>query len=116
MALILKAISYKGLPLAQEISVQFDEQGGTIGRAPDNHLVLPDPEKSISRHHAHINFQGGQYFIRDSSAGGTYLGLKDTLLKQNQAPLENGERLQIGEYELLVSLTTNVQAVFFANC
>lgn len=112
MSLILKAISYKGSPPAQEISARFDEQGGSIGRSPDNHLVLPDPDKFISRLHARIVFQGGQYFIQDSSTGGTYLVLKDMLLQQNQAPLESGERLRIGEYELSVSIAAAVQTDF----
>lgn len=112
MSLILKAISYKGSPPAQEISARFDEQGGSVGRSPDNHLVLPDPDKFISRLHARIVFQNGQYFIQDCSTGGTYLALKDLSLQQNQAPLENGECLRIGEYELSVSIVASAQAGF----
>lgn len=110
MALIVKVVSYKGSPPAQAISAQFDEQGGSIGRSPDNHLVLPDPEKFISRLHARIIFQGGQYFIQDSSTGGTYLGPNQQFLHQSQAALANGERLRIGEYELMVSAGANAQA------
>lgn len=110
MALILKAISYKGKPPEQEISAQFDEQGGSIGRAPDNNLVLPDPEKFVSRLHATIVFEDGQYFIQDSSVGGTYLELKGMLLQQNQTPLMAGEVLRIGEYELV---TTSVENSLF---
>ncbi len=108
MALILKVTSYKGLPPGQEIRAQFDTQGGTIGRAPDNHLVLPDPEKFISRLHASIVFTAGQYFIQDSSTGGTYLYNNDNLLQQSRAVLNDGEKLRIGEYELLVSISDNV--------
>lgn len=104
MALTLKAISYKGVPTAHEISAQFDEVGGSIGRAPDNHLVLPDPEKFVSRLHARIVYEGGQYFIQDSSTGGTYLSRTDMLLQQNRAPLQNGEVLRIGEYELRATI------------
>lgn len=105
MPLILRAVSYKSLPPTIDISAQFNEQGGSIGRSPDNHLVLPDPEKFISRHHASIIFQAGQYFIEDSSSGGTYLNLKKQLLQKSQSVLENGERLRIGEYELAVTIT-----------
>ncbi len=105
MPLILRAVSYKSLPPTIDISAQFNEQGGSIGRSPDNHLVLPDPEKFISRHHASIIFQAGQYFIEDSSSGGTYLNLKNQLLQKSQSVLENGERLRIGEYELAVTIT-----------
>ena len=112
MGLILKAISYKGVLPEQDITAHFDEQGGSIGRAPDNHLVLPDPEKFISRLHATIFYQGGKYFIQDSSTGGTYLGMKGMLLQQNQAPLENGEILRIGDYEFQAIITDNVPVAF----
>ncbi|WAR45707.1 type VI secretion system-associated FHA domain protein TagH [Methylomonas rapida] len=108
MALILRTTRYKGLPPGQEISAQFDTHDGTIGRAPNNHLVLPDPEKFISRLHATIVFEGGQYFIQDSSTGGTYLDDGDTPLQQARSPLRDGQRLRIGEYELSVSITDAV--------
>ena len=112
MTLILTTVSYKGMPPNQEISAQFDAKGGTIGRSPDNHLVLPDPEKFTSRLHASIVFEAGQYFIQDSSTGGTYLNNSPTPLQQGRAPLHNGETLRIGEYELLVSILESGAANF----
>ena len=104
MVLILRALSYKGLPPIQPISAQFDEQGGTLGRAPNNHLVLPDPDKFISRGHASIIFADGRYFIEDSSTGGTFINESTVPLQQSKAPLSDGDRLRIGEYELLVTI------------
>ncbi|MGJ0486957.1 MAG: type VI secretion system-associated FHA domain protein TagH [Methylomicrobium sp.] len=104
MTLIVKAVGYKGMPLAEEISAQFDVQGGSIGRSPDNRLMLPDPEKYISRRHAEIQYEAGQYYIQDSSAAGTYLEQKGQLLEQGRAVLADGDRLRIGEYELLVAI------------
>lgn len=112
MALILKVISYRSLPPVQEITARFDMQGGSIGRAPDNNLVLPDPEKFISRLHAAIVYKNDQYFIEDSSTGGTYLELKGLLLQQSQMPLTNGERLRIGEYTLEATIVDNAAAPF----
>lgn len=114
MALILKTIRYKGLPSGQEISAQFEASGGTIGRAPNNHLVLPDPEKFISRLHATIVCEGGLYFIQDSSTGGTYLDNNDLPLQQARAQLHDGQKLRIGEYELQVSLSQSASAPAFA--
>jgi len=105
MALIIRTISYKGLPPNQEISGQFDTHGGTLGRAPNNHLVLPDPEKYVSRLHATIVYEAGQYFIEDNSTGGTYINGGNTPLHQARAPLHGGEKIRIGDYELLVTLT-----------
>ena len=112
MTLILTVISYKGAPPPYEISARFDRQQGTIGRAPDNQMVLPDPDKFVSRLHATIVYEGGQYYIKDSSAGGTYLVRKDIQLQQHQASLENGEVLRLGEYEVLVTIADDTPASF----
>lgn len=104
MVVVIRAISYKGLPPSQPITAQFDLQGGTIGRAPNNQLILPDPDKFVSRTHASIVFEAGQYFIQDSSTGGTFLNDGDLPLQQTRAALIDGTKLRIGEYELQVSI------------
>src|ERR671917_2213555 len=40
----------------------------TIGRAPDNTVVLNDPR--ASRYHAHVKFQDGKFFLVDGKVGG----------------------------------------------
>lgn len=104
MPLIVRALAYKGLPPAEEISARFESDGGAIGRSPENRLALPDPEKYISRLHATIHYENGQYFIQDSSAGGTYLERQGQLLQQGRALLSDGDTLRIGEYQLQVSI------------
>lgn len=112
MAMILRTTSYKGLPPNQEISAVFDEQGGTIGRAPNNHLVLPDSEKFVSRQHACIYFDGGEYYVEDTSSGGTYFNDSEEPLPQTRVLLRDGGRLRIGEYELQISLAENITSGF----
>ena len=74
MPLRITTISYCGRPLAeQHPSAIFTSEGGTIGRAPDNDLVLPDPEKFISREHANIRFENGEYYLADTSLAGTII-------------------------------------------
>ena len=43
--IIINVVSYNGSPLPQRLVGQFDELGGNIGRAENNQLVLPDPER-----------------------------------------------------------------------
>jgi pSer/pThr/pTyr-binding forkhead associated (FHA) protein len=44
----------------------------TIGRAPDNTIVLPDP--TVSRHHARVDRQGNAFILSDlGSTSGTWL-------------------------------------------
>ncbi|CAI8798227.1 type VI secretion system-associated FHA domain protein TagH [Methylocaldum szegediense] len=102
MALILKVLSYKGSPVAEATSCTFDQEGGSIGRSPDNRFVLPDPDKFISRKHGSIEFRNGVYSFTDSSTAGTYFVNKDMLLQHDTAPLSNGDVLRIGEYEIAV--------------
>ena len=49
--LVLTVISYNGNP-TNPFSATFDERGGAIGRADNNHMVLPDAERTVSRRHA----------------------------------------------------------------
>jgi pSer/pThr/pTyr-binding forkhead associated (FHA) protein len=48
-----------------------------IGRSADNELVLPDPEKTISRQHSTIEYATGRWWLIDEgSANGTFLRQK----------------------------------------
>ena len=57
----LTVVSYNGQPSDGRLSAQFDEMGGTIGRADTNQLVLPDPDRAISRVHAQVVFRSGAF-------------------------------------------------------
>jgi len=98
----LNVTTFNGLPLSPPLSAQFDELGGDIGRADTNQLVLPDPERTISRVHARVLFRAHSGFgIVDQgsnaiSVNGVQLG------KGREAPIKPGDRVQIGGYLLVV--------------
>lgn len=93
--------SYNGSPLATPLSAQFDELGGNIGRADNNQLVLPDPERTVSRVHAQIVFRSGNYAVVDR--GSNPISVNGRALGNGQeAPLKTGDQLQIGGYALRV--------------
>lgn len=98
----LTVSTFNGLPPSQPLSAQFDELGGDIGRADTNQLVLPDPERTISRVHARVLFRANSgYGIVDQgsnaiSVNGIQLG------KGREAAIQPGDRIQIGGYVLLV--------------
>ncbi len=54
--LTLTVTQFNGTALPTPIKASFDETGGAIGRAETNALVLPDPERTISRVHARVSF------------------------------------------------------------
>jgi len=70
--IVISVLSFNGAP-SDGRSASFDELGGSIGRADTNQLVLPDPERSISRVHAQVVFRNGGYELVDNSTNGTFL-------------------------------------------
>ena len=99
--IVLTVLSYSGVP-AEGLSARFDELGGSIGRADNNQLVLPDPERSISRLHARVVFRGGQYAIVDN--GSNPVGVNGALVPPGREQIiQPGDQVQIGSYLLTVS-------------
>lgn len=74
----------------------------TIGRGPDNDVVLPDPERLISKHHCAIEDHDGDVTVIDFSTNGTYLNYGKTPLGRVPTPLNDGDVLSLGAYELVV--------------
>ena len=86
----------------QSLFATFDESGGGIGRAEDNTLVLEDPGRSISRIHAEISFQNGEYYIHGV---GRFLPvyLNDLeLVNEEFYKISDGDKIRIHDYEMLV--------------
>ena len=107
MPVEVSVLSVKGHPPAEVMDASFDQEGGTIGRLPekkDNHLFLPDPNRYISRIHAKISYKNGQFYLIDSSIDGTYLRNRDTCIHGASARIADGDRIWIGDYELVVRI------------
>lgn len=82
----------------------FAQQGGTIGRSPDNDWILEDPEKYISSQHSQITCENGQYYITDLSTNGTFSnGAAEPIGKGNTVKLNDGDKFALGDYEFLTS-------------
>lgn len=85
-------------------TVDLNTDSLTIGRIPDNGLVLPIPP--VSRHHAELRLTVHGPVIRDlGSSNGTYIaGVR--LLAHQEYPLIPGVPLQIGPFVLTYSPAT----------
>jgi len=103
--LTIRAISLKGRPLDRELTARFEEAGGTIGRGESNTLVLPDPERFISRTHATISFQAGGYLITDTGTKNPVVVNGRPLGSGSQARLGDGDQIKVGDYMLQVAVT-----------
>ena len=83
-------------------SADFDDSGGSIGRASSNQLVLDDPDRTVSRVHAQILCRNGAFFIIDRGSNPlSHNGL--SLGWGKEASLANGDTLQIGSFGLTVT-------------
>jgi type VI secretion system FHA domain protein len=105
--LTIRAVSFKGRPLDRELSARFEEAGGTIGRGEINTLVLPDPERFISRTHATISFQAGGYLITDTGTKNPVVVNGRPLGSGSQARLSDGDQIKVGDYLLQVILSAS---------
>lgn len=77
----------------------------TIGRGPENDLVLPDPDRMISKTHCVIEDQGGHPVVVDLSTNGTFLNYGKQALGRVPTPLSDGDVLILGPYELVVQVS-----------
>lgn len=97
MTLTLAVLTYRNQPPARAISATLSGNGGTIGRQDQNALVLPDPDRVISRIHARVEFRAGSYFV--TALGQNPINLNGTPLGAGAtAQLSSGDKLTIGEY------------------
>ena len=81
--------------------VAFGPAGGTIGRADNNTLVLSDPERSVSRLHARIEWRGAAATL--VNLGITPVLCNGTVLATGgETLLTPGDQLRIGRFALVV--------------
>ena len=70
-----------------------------IGRAPQNEIVLEDPGKGVSRHHAEIRFEGGRYILTDLQSQN---GIWVSGARVPSVVLEPGVSAALGPFRLMV--------------
>jgi len=94
-------IEHAGKPVASGPSALLAAPGGTIGRSPDNHLVLPDEQRQISRLQATVRFdEDGAAVLRNMSAVLPISVNGQTLVHEQEARVADGDRVAIGSYVL----------------
>ncbi len=86
----------------------------SIGRQSNNHIVLPDPQKKISRHHCSIQYRRNRWWIVDeSSANGTFLQ-REIDQPEIDVRSEDEVALRSGDYILILGeLSLSKQPIFW---
>ncbi|HVH40910.1 MAG TPA: FHA domain-containing protein, partial [Labilithrix sp.] len=79
-------------------------QGGTIsiGRTPDNKIVVPHPQ--VSARHAQIVDQAGNLFLEDLGSGNGTFVRGQRLARGQRVPVQNGEKVYIGPMPLVIQI------------
>ena len=109
MAIKLRVISDHYRQLGEQRSRVFGVNGGTIGRAPDNDWVLPDPTRVVSGHHCEIEYRGGAYWVRDLSTNGVFVNDSEIpVAETGPVALQDGDRLRVGDFEMIVSVDARI--------
>lgn len=102
MYLTLEVVSPQAASLGAQRRHIVGAKGLTIGRAPDNDWVIPDPY--VSKQHARIVWTQGRFFVEGLGRNPIALGSADNAIPTSQPrPLDNGDRLFIDQYEILVT-------------
>jgi predicted component of type VI protein secretion system len=111
MLLALSIVSEQGAALGATAYKVFDERGGSIGRVVGNDWVLPDPQNFVSSRHALVSTVGGMFFLEDRSSNGTFINAPDRpTSRTGPQALSDGDRLFIGDYEIIVQLIPSAPA------
>jgi type VI secretion system protein len=84
-------------------------QSLTIGRGQENDVVLPDMDRQISRTHCVLESHNGNLVAVDLSTNGTFLNYGKIPLGRTPTPLNHGDVLVMGPYELVVEVTSTAE-------
>lgn len=111
MLLTIRTLSCPPPDNPQSIHAQFGSAGGRIGRSPPCTLILPDPNRHISREHAEIRFRDNAFSIKVVSKVNSVM-VNDTLIGPGEAAqLSNGDQILIGEYLMRADITAAAAVV-----
>lgn len=116
MKLLLSVIS-SNTDLDRSSRITLNQESASIGRGEDNTLVLFDPKRYISSHHALIEYKAPDYIVTDISANGVLVNeFTRPLGKGNSKKLSDGDQLHIGDYTISVKfLESNFNPVPLSN-
>ncbi|KRA53074.1 type VI secretion system-associated FHA domain protein TagH [Devosia sp. Root635] len=103
MPITLTIVDRDQLPDGGPIKFSAGARGFDIGREQHLDWCLPDPERFVSGHHCQVRFRDGGYWLDDISTNGTFVN-GSSIRVRSPYRLAHGDRLQIGNYQIEVSL------------
>ncbi len=104
MRLTIRAMSLQDEPLSRAIVCEFDERGGTVGRADTNTLTLPDPGRQVSRRQGEIAFRNGTFCVRNVGSANPLIVNGHLLLPGEVCQICDGDDVVVGRYTLKATI------------
>lgn len=109
MYLTFEVMSANAASLGAARRKVFTVDGGRIGRAPENDMVLPGV--GVHRHHATVRFINGVFFVEGVGTNGIAINNPEVVLPRNEPyPLKTGDKVFIDEYEIVVTASAAAPA------
>jgi pSer/pThr/pTyr-binding forkhead associated (FHA) protein/tetratricopeptide (TPR) repeat protein len=105
----MKLLIFRGETQVQEHELK--ERTLRIGRGTQNDIVLEDPGKGVSRHHAEIRFDGGRYTLVDLQSQN---GIWVSGTRVPSVGLEPGITAALGPFRLMMQVPPPVSAIVAA--
>lgn len=104
MALTLEFQRTGVVPSTADGPIRMSGPSLTLGRGEANDVVLPDPDRFLSKTHCVIEDRGGAYVVIDLSTNGTFLNYGKQPLGRVATPINDGDVLSLGGFELMVGI------------
>ncbi len=101
-ALTLTVTRQNNEPVTEPLQAEFGARGGTIGRSAGSTLLLPDPERQISRTHAIVEMLGDGFVLRDQGSATPVIVNGQTLGNGRSARIKPGDEIVIAHYTMRV--------------
>ncbi|MEP7207315.1 MAG: FHA domain-containing protein, partial [Casimicrobiaceae bacterium] len=101
-SLTITVVRQNGAALTEPLRAEFGAEGGTIGRSAASTLLLPDPDRQISRVHGRIEPDGDRFVLRDQGSATPVVVNGRRLGNGHAVRLAAGDEIVIASYVLRV--------------
>jgi len=97
----LRIVRVAGQDVSAEAGQRILDKGSlTLGRGADCDWTLPDPDRTLSKRHCEVRFQGNVYVLRDTSTNGVFLNnAKVPIGRGKSAVLGHGDVFRAAGFE-----------------